>query len=96
MKHRIRFRSIAEEEVAAVAIQYEAEVKGLGSQFLDVIEHTLENISHFPKMYQTIDTEIHRAVVRHFPYHIFYTIDGEDIIILGFRHSHQDPASWPE
>lgn len=91
----IRFRSIAEEEVAAIAVQYESDLQGLGSRFLHEVDRALSNISEFPFMYQLIDTDIRRAVMSHFPYVFFYTVDGENIIILGFRHMHQNPESWP-
>ena len=95
MNYTLRFHSIAEEEVAAIAQQYESDVKGVGFRFLNEIEHAVENVSRFPLMYQAVSPKLRRAVLRHFPYVIFYTVKDSEITVLGIRHAHQNPDSWP-
>lgn len=95
MSRTLRLRSIAEEEIASIALWYEFERVGLGSRFLDEAQNVFVNLRQFPFMYQTILPEIHRAPLNNFPYAIFYTVNEEEIIILGCRHMHQNPVSWP-
>ena len=35
------------------------------------------------------------ALVKRFPYAVFFVIDGEQIVVLAVLHQATDPASWP-
>jgi hypothetical protein len=47
-----------------------------------------------PESYPLVDAEVHRALLRRFPYAIYYTIETSHIQILGVLHCHQHPDSW--
>jgi plasmid stabilization system protein ParE len=94
VKYSLRLRSTAEEEIASIALWYESESPGLGSQFLDKIDQSLERISENPLQYLAISKRLRRALVKRFPYIIFFTIIEEEILIVGCRYAGQNPERW--
>jgi plasmid stabilization system protein ParE len=38
--------------------------------------------------------EVRRAVVRRFPYAVFYKIEPQQVVVLAVFHSRRDPKSW--
>ena len=94
MKYSLRLRSAAEEEIASVALWYESRSIGLGSQFLDKVDQTLEKISENPLQYLIISKRLRRALVKRFPYVIFFRIIEDEILIVGCRYAGQNPERW--
>ena len=60
---------------------YERQRKGLGFEFLDSIEATLQNIRNNPKMYQIRYSRFRGCPIRRFPFSIFYSIEDRVIVV---------------
>ncbi len=60
---------------------YERQRKGLGFEFLDSIEATLQNIRNNPKMYQIRYSRFRGCPIRWFPFSIFYSIEDRVIVV---------------
>lgn len=45
-------------------------------------------------MYPAVLTHYRRAVVRRFPYVIFYDVEPERIVVYAVFHCSQDPSKW--
>jgi len=75
---------------------YEKQRRGLGFEFLDCVEVSLKNILTFPEMYEQIYSSFRRCVVRRFPFSIFYTIEGDEIVIHSIFDNRQDPKKRPK
>lgn len=74
---------------------YEMQRRGLGFEFLDCVEIAVENILSFPEMYQTSYSHFRRCVIRRFPFSIFYTSKGDEIVIHSVFDNRQDPKKLP-
>lgn len=75
---------------------YEKQRRELGFEFLDCVEGSLKNILAFPEMYEQIYSSFRRCVVRRFPFSIFYTIEGDEIVIHSVFDNRQDPKKRPK
>lgn len=84
----------AEVEISEAFKWYEEKIPGLGSEFLRAVDACLSSISRNPIGYQMIHNQIRRALLRKFPYAIFYVIDEENIVILACFHARRDPERW--
>lgn len=73
---------------------YENLRPGLGDEFLDAVDKTLDSVSEAPRSYRVVHRDTRRVLIRRFPYMIFYRIVGEDILILGCFHGKRDPRHW--
>jgi len=74
---------------------YEKQRRGLGFEFLDCIEMSVNNILKFPDLYAESYSNFRRCVIRRFPFSIFYTIEGEEIVIHSIFDNRQDPKKQP-
>ena len=84
----------AREELRQAAVWYEDQRSGLGGEFLDDFLATIDSIEGNPELYLEVDSHIRRALLRRFPYAIFYSIEPTHIQVLAIKHCHGDPASW--
>lgn len=90
----VRFLTPAEIEMFEAAAYYEMQVRGLGENFLDIIEVATNEIADHPKIWPEIGNGIRRRVVRRFPYSVFYQIHKNEIIIVAVMHHKQRPKYW--
>ncbi|RCJ33779.1 recombinase [Nostoc punctiforme NIES-2108] len=86
--------SEAEQDVAQACIWYEEQELGLAEEFLRCIDACIQFIRRNPEMYQIVHESYRRAVVRRFPYVVFYEHLDTTIIVYAVFHSSQDPKKW--
>ena len=86
----IIFKEDTSDEIAEAYDWYENKKQGLGEQFLDSLENTLELLQKNPKYYSFIHQLKRKIVVKGFPYKIIYEIFSEEIFIYGLKHFKQD------
>jgi len=70
---------------------YSNQQSNLGIEFLEQIEFCFERIKSNPYSFQLIKNKFRRAVVRKFPFGIFYQIENKEIIIFSVFHLSRDP-----
>ena len=90
----VRLRQEAEADLAEAARWYEEQQPGLGSEFLDEVRRSLSSISDHPGLYPRVSGDIRRALIRRFPFGIFYLVDEPDIVILAVMHGSRAPSRW--
>ena len=73
--------------------------------YLDEAPHVLESFeqeidgafrlsSERPELYQTVESTVRRALVRKFPFSVFYRILPEWIEVIAVVHQSRDPRTW--
>ena len=90
----VTLRPEAEDDLEDAALWYEGHRRGLGGQFLDEIERAIALIEENPKIYPRVHGEIYRAVIRQFPFGIFYLLERETVVVVAIYHANRDPAAW--
>lgn len=94
MAIRVLYKASASEELALAFAEYEGAQRGLGQSFLDEISRIERHLETNPRLYQRVLGDIRRAIVRRFPYGLFYVVDGDTVHVLACFHLHRDPARW--
>lgn len=84
----------ARQDIADALAWYEQQTLGLGLEFLRCVEATIVSIQRHPLMYPAVLGEYRRAVVRRFPYVVFYAVEPERIVVYAVFHCSQDPGKW--
>ena len=74
---------------------YERQRKGLGFEFLDCVEASLQNIMNNPEMYQVRYSHFRGCPIRRFPFLLFYSIEDNVIVVHSVFHNRQDPKKSP-
>ena len=95
-KYRLEATPAVELEVVAACEWYEREQIGLGFEFLGELRAAYLKIVDNPLAYQVLRSGIRRALTRRFPYAIYYSIEGEVLVILAVLHTARDPAEWQQ
>lgn len=90
----VRLQPEAEADVSDAAWWYESQRSGLGSEFLDEVLRTLSSISEYPDLYPRISGDVRRALIRRFPFGVFYVVDESEVVVLAVMHGRRAPARW--
>jgi plasmid stabilization system protein ParE len=75
---------------------YENQRAGLGHRFLDELEACIGRICQSPKAFTPVLDQFRRALLKRFPYAIFYEYAGGRVTIHAVFHCSQNPDKWHE
>jgi plasmid stabilization system protein ParE len=73
---------------------YEERSAGLGERFLKHVDECLEWIRDNPQLFEVVYKNYRRAIVKRFPYVIFYKINADVVTVYSIFHTAQHPAKW--
>jgi plasmid stabilization system protein ParE len=93
---RIVIRRSAAADIAEAHSWYEAQRAGLGTKFLDEVEWTLERVGTDPSRFPIVFRDARRALVRRFPYAIYFRLAGDRARVLAVVHQSRDPRTWKQ
>ena len=91
---RVKFHPEALAEFEEAAQFYQQQSQGLGGRFAAAIESTILSIQETPRRWPIFEEDVHRRLVRVFPYAILYLIEPKSILILAVMHTHEKPFYW--
>lgn len=93
-EYRLVAEPRADLDVATTFDWYEKEQAGLGQEFLDELRATYDRVADGPLAYQDLRSGIRRALVRRFPYAVYFAVEGDVVVVLAVLHAGRDPAEW--
>ncbi len=94
MSLNLILRPEAESDIQNAFEWYEAQVPGLGSEFVRAVDVCLSAIGRNPLAYPIVHKQVRRALIRRFPYGILYIAEQETVVILACFHGKRDPKAW--
>ncbi len=86
----------AEKDLDEAYEYLEAQQLTLGFDLLEELVYVLEILEENPFLFQKIDSEKRRAIVRRFGYNVIYTVKGNDVFILAILHERRNPKKWKD
>jgi plasmid stabilization system protein ParE len=84
----------AELDLAEAYAWYEKRRVGLGEDFLSSVDACLENIRRQPEMYVLAHETYRRALIRRFPFAIFYEYTRGVVTVYAVFHTSRDQEKW--
>lgn len=93
MTRAISFRPEAEAEAVETRDWYEGRRAGLGAAFRRALDEAVERIVANPLQFPRARGETRRAILRRFPYAVYFRVAGEDIVVLAV-HGRQHQRRW--
>ena len=94
MVERVIFTPQAADDVSAAYDWYEEREPGLGEDFLRCVEACLLMALRHPFMFPAAVDDFRRALIRRFPFEIFYEPTGDGLVVYSVFHCSQDPQKW--
>ena len=89
-----RFLSLAEEEMSEAAVFYDAAFVGLGTDFLEDLQQTINIVRAHPEIGTRVDVNLRRALLHRFPFSIIYAVETDAILIVSIPHHRRHPEYW--
>jgi plasmid stabilization system protein ParE len=87
-------RRAARFDVRSIREWYEAEEVGLGDHFLTELDGIVERARAMPGQFPEIGRSLRRALLRRFPYSVYFLDRGDAVIVFAVLHQHRNPAEW--
>lgn len=94
MHEKLTLLPAAQQDIAEAYAWYEGRQAGLGEELLRCVDACLLSIRRNPELYGFAHQSYRRALVRRFPYAIFYEHAGETITVYSVFHCSQNPEKW--
>lgn len=93
MTLRVRIRPEAQREIVSSARWYESREPELGVEFWDSLDRVVEAIREDPERFPTVYKEFRRALLRRFPYSVFFRTRQGEIVVAAVLHQKRNPAA---
>jgi plasmid stabilization system protein ParE len=94
LSYRLVFRPQAAEELLDAKQWYDENRSGLGDEFVEAVESTFQRIAETPLAFAEVHGSIRRAIMRRFPYGVYFRVLDAEIVVLGVIHGRRDPRRW--
>lgn len=73
---------------------YDEKEPGLGFRFLHDLETTYAAIARRPESFHRVRSGFRRAVMRKFPYAVFFEFDKKLVVVHSVFHCSRNPVEW--
>jgi toxin ParE1/3/4 len=93
---RLVVRPAAEADILAAALWYESRSPGLGGEFLRAIDVAFAEIERAPGRFPVVHLQCRRALIRRFPYGVYFVHAGDVVTVVACMHARRDPQRWQE
>ena len=94
MTYRVEFTPEASVDIAEAFSWYAGRRAGLGAEFVAELERTLGLVSTMPGMGRVVYRTLRRALVRRFPFAVYYSLSDDLIQIRAVLHGSRHPRTW--
>ena len=84
----------AEADVAAAADWYRMREAALEPRFLAALGECLTHVREAPEAHPRVHGRIRRALLRRFPYAVFFLEGERSVLVLACFHAARDPQAW--
>jgi plasmid stabilization system protein ParE len=91
MSYEINVKETADKNLVNAVKYYESSQEGLGERFLNCWEQTLELLKQAPQSYQKKYKNFRQILIKPFPYHIIYEIEGTTIVVYNVPYARRHP-----
>jgi plasmid stabilization system protein ParE len=73
---------------------YEVRSAGLGDRFLETLREHVDRIRENPALYGEFYQGVRAALLRRFPYVVYYRAEAERVVIIAVQHGRRSFRAW--
>jgi len=92
--HRLELRPEAFADLAEAFSWYETQRTGLGGEFIAQVDRTLQVVAELPAVGRVVHRGLRRALVRRFPFAVYYTWEVDLAEVRAVLHTSRHPETW--
>lgn len=90
----IRFTPEADAELTEARRWYSHNRQGLDLEFMQRIDDVLARVASYPYFFPVVYRNLRGAVVRRFPFVVFYEVTANEVLVVSVFHSRRNPEVW--
>ncbi len=94
MSLSVRYSPEAFADVAEAFSWYQAQRPGLGWEFATELDAALGLLERAPEAGPVVHRSLRRALLRRFPYAVYYAVAADQILVRAVLHMRRDPRRW--
>ena len=87
-------RPAAAADIDEAFLWYEGQRPGLGHEFLAAAQTLIDVVAQHPLGYPVVRRNTRRALLRRFPYAIYFRAYDEVVVVVACMHGRRDPRRW--
>ena len=91
MTYTVVVRPLAERDILEAKTWYDLRRPGLGGEFLDAFAELQSLLEQTPTIYPVVHRGVRRAVLRRFPYLVYFVVRGQKVFVVACLHGARDP-----
>ena len=91
---KLSIRKEAEEDIDQAFGWHSANVPHVANRFLNALENLFVLVMEHPALFPIVYRDLRRAMVRHFPFSLYYRINGADVTAFAVLHQHSADETW--
>ncbi len=91
---RVIFTQAARVELIEAQVWYESEAEGLGRRFRAAVDGLTERMRANPRQFPVMFKNVRRALLRRFPYSLFFVVGDDGLLVIACFHASRDPTHW--
>ena len=89
--HRLVSDPDADLDIESAFEWYEGQHPGLGADFIDQLRRAYDRISAGPHRYPEPSPPFRRALLRRFPYGVYFVVEPGQVVLVAVLHLARDP-----
>ena len=90
----VLIRPAAAADIEDAFLWYQTQRDALGDEFREALRTALKKVGENPRLHQIIHRDTRRALLKRFPYGIYYKEFSEVVVIIACLHGRRDPKRW--
>ena len=94
--HAVVFLPAAQVDASEAQDWYESEAVCLGARFRAELDQVAHRLAANPFQFPFVFADIRRALLRRFPYALFFRIVDDAVFVMACFHSSRDPRIWQQ
>jgi len=91
---RVDLTPEAEADVEEIHAWYAERGRELADDFRHSLDQCMASIASFSESHAVVHRSVRRALLRRFPYCVFYVLETERALVIGCFHARRDPQAW--
>jgi toxin ParE1/3/4 len=91
---RLRIRRLAREDINSAFDWYYGQDAEAAGRFAAEVAHVIGRIGSNPQQFPIVHRDVQRALLRQFPYAVYFCVRTSRIQVIAVTHQRQAPGLW--
>ena len=92
MSYAVKILTPADADTVEAALWYDAQLPGLGAEFMTEVDATAQHLTDFPEIHRVRFSDVRRAPVKRFKFYgLYYLIQNDEVWVIAVHHGRRHP-----